>query len=93
MKIVWTPKAVFSLNEIFDYILIENPIQAIRVRDRFFEKTSLLETSPFLGTQYEVDTRKLPLGDFPYTIYYRVKKKQIEILQIRHEKRNQPSLP
>ena len=90
MKISWTPKAVISLNEIFDYILADSPEMAIKVQNRIIEKTNLLEDTPFLGAQYEMNVRKLPVGNFPYSIYYRIKDSQIEILQVRHEMRSPP---
>ena len=90
MKISWTPKAIISLNEIFDYILADNPDMAVKVQERIIETINLLKDTPFLGTQYEMNIRKLPVGNLPYSIYYRIKDNQIEILQIRHEMRNPP---
>ena len=90
MKIVWTLRAKKSLKEVLEYPLDYDIGTANRIYERISEKANLLADVPFLGAQYEMDVRRLPLGDLPYSIYYRVKCQEIQILRVRHDMRLLP---
>lgn len=91
MKITWSYRGRHSLKEIVEYLVQEDIEVARKVRDRIVEKADLLKDSPYIGLPYEMNTRRLSLGDYPYTIYYRLKDQEIQILQVRHAKRLPPS--
>lgn len=91
MKITWSYRGWNSLKEIIEYLVQEDIDAARRVRDRIIEKADLLKENPYLGLPYEMNTRRLPLGDYPYAIYYRITQQEIQILQVRHAKRLPPS--
>lgn len=87
MKIFWTPTAIASLKEIYDYIKQDSKISALKIQEAIKEKTISLSDFPELGTKHSNNTRKLHLAKYPYYIIYRVETDKIVILRIRHSKR------
>jgi plasmid stabilization system protein ParE len=63
------------------------PTQAEKMVKRFYKIVQVLETFPEIGTLCQNGMRKFPLGKFPYSIYYREKENEIEILGIWHTSR------
>lgn len=92
MQVVWTPTALQTLEKIYHYIYKENPAAAEKLHLRIRTKTLLLGEYPQLGAVCDKlrGVRRLPLGDYPYLIYYQVKPDRIEILRIRHAMRLPP---
>jgi plasmid stabilization system protein ParE len=87
MKIVWSPLAIDRASEIAEYIAQDKPSAAEKWIDTVFSKVDRLRSSP------EIDRivpeirneqfRELIYGN--YRIIYRIEKRQISILTIRHE--------
>ena len=48
----------------------------------------LLEQYPGLGTPTNADRRSYPIGDFPYSIIYKIDQEGIRILVVRHQNRD-----
>ncbi len=92
MKIIWSPIAVDRASEIADYIAMDKRSAAGKWIDTVFSKVEQLGSSPEIGrvvpeinnTQF----RKIIYGN--YRIIYRIEKKQISILTIRHGKQILP---
>ena len=92
MKIIWSPLSVERASEIADYIAQDKPSAAEKWIDTVFSKVEQLKSSPEIGrivpeinnTQF----RELIYGN--YRIIYRIEKKQISILTIRHGKQILP---
>ncbi len=60
MKVIWSPRSRRNLNEIFDYILAENPAAAVKVINAIEARVSLLEAHPNLGRPGKIaETREL----------------------------------
>lgn len=92
MKIKWFAGAVNDLLEIREYIADDNPTAAQNVAFKIKESVSLLKKHPAIGRAGRVDgTRELVIPDFPYTIPYRVRNGEIEILRVFHNARKWPS--
>jgi len=49
-KILYLPIAEDDLNSIIDYILIDNPLNAINMLDKFETSISKLSSFPYLGS-------------------------------------------
>jgi addiction module RelE/StbE family toxin len=86
MKIVWTPLAIERASEIADYIAQDKPSAAENWINTVFSKVEKLKSAPEIGRLVpEIRNnqfRELIYGN--YRIIYRIEKKQISILTIRH---------
>ncbi len=92
MKIIWSPLAIDEASEIAEYIAMDKPSAADKWINTIFSKVRQLESSPKSGRVVpEVGNdqfRELSYGN--YRIIYRVEKKQVSILTIRHGKQILP---
>ena len=92
MKIIWSPLAVDRASEIADYIAQDKPSAAERWINEVFAKVEQLKSSPEIGRIVpeisDGQFRELIYGN--YRIIYRIEKKQISILTIRHGKQILP---
>lgn len=92
MKIIWSPLAIDRAAEIVDYISQDKPSAAEKWANTVFLKVEKLELSPEIGRIVpEIGNpqfRELVYGN--YRIIYRIEKKQISILTIRHGKQILP---
>ena len=92
MKIIWSPLAIDRSSEIVDYITQDKPSAAEKWISTVFSKVEQLKSSPEIGrivpelnnTQF----REIIYGN--YRIIYRIEKKQISVLTIRHGKQILP---
>jgi len=92
MRIIWSPLAVDRASEIADYIAQDKPTAAEKWVNTVFSKVEQLKSSPEIGRIVpEINSlqfRELIYGN--YRIIYRIEKKQISILTIRHGKQILP---
>jgi toxin ParE1/3/4 len=92
MKIIWSPLAVDGASEIAEYIARDKPSAADKWINTVFSKVKQLESSPEIGRIVpEIGNnqfREMIYGN--YRIIYRVEKKQISILTVRHGKQILP---
>ena len=95
-EIAWTGDARTSFSEVIDYLLMESPSAAERMRLEILETIADLERFPHIGPVYEPDKQKRvrEVICVPYRIFYRILSRQskIVILLIRHASRDEPSL-
>jgi len=92
MKIAWSPLAVDRVSEIAGYIAQDKPSAAEKWINTVFSKVEQLKSSPEIGRivpEIRNDQfRELIYGN--YRIIYRIEKKQISVLTIRHGKQILP---
>jgi len=92
MKIIWSPLAIDRATEIADYIAQDKPSAAVKWIDTIFSKVEQLTSSPeMVRIVPEIENnqfREIIYGN--YRIIYRIEKKQISILTIRHGKQILP---
>ncbi|WP_446010686.1 type II toxin-antitoxin system RelE/ParE family toxin [Candidatus Electrothrix sp.] len=92
MKIIWSPLAIDRAAEIAQYIFSDNPTAAQNWIGTVFAEVELLKSSPKIGRIVpeitQEDFREIILGN--YRIIYRIEKKSISILTIRHGKQILP---
>jgi len=92
MKIIWSPLAIDRASEIAEYIAQDKPSAAEKWINTVFSKVEELKSSPEIGRvvpEIRNDQfRELIFGN--YRIIYRIEKKQISILTIRHGKQILP---
>lgn len=86
MKIIWSPLAIDRASEITEYIARDKPSAAEKWVNTIFSKVEQLRSSPEIGRIVpeirNEQFRELIYGN--YRIIYRIEKKQISILTIRH---------
>ena len=86
MKIIWSPLAIERASEIAGYIAQDKPSAAENWINTVFSKVEKLKSAPEIGrTVPEIRNnsfRELIYGN--YRIIYRIEKKQLSILTIRH---------
>jgi toxin ParE1/3/4 len=86
VKITWSPLAIDRVSEIAEYIARDKPSAAEKWIDKIFSKVEQLKSSPEIGRIVpeirNEQFRELIYGN--YRIIYRIEKKQISILTIRH---------
>ena len=92
MKIIWSPLAIDRASEIAEYIAQDKPSAAEKWISAVFSKVEQLKSSHKVGRivpEIRNDQfRELIYGN--YRIIYRIEKKQISILTIRHGKQILP---
>jgi len=93
VKIIWSPLSLQRIEEISDYIALDNISAANDWIDSIFGKIDLLKTNPEIGRIVpEIEKpfiRELIHGN--YRIIYTYNSKQIAILTIRHFKQILPT--
>ncbi len=92
MRIIWSPLAIDRSTEIAEYIVQDKPSAAEKWIDTVFSKVDQLKSTPEIGRivpeiKYK-QLREIIYGN--YRIIYRIEKKQISILTIRHGKQILP---
>lgn len=92
MTIVWSPLALDKVAEIAGYIARDKPSAAEKWVKTVFAKVEQLEISPELGRVVpeigNVQFRELIYSQ--YRIVYRIEKKRISILTVRHGRQELP---
>ena len=88
MKIIWTELAVKKLEDYTDYIAIDKPTTAFNWAQSIQDSVNKLIEFPQIGRKVpeikRTDIREIIEGN--YRIIYRVDKKYISILMIRHSR-------
>jgi plasmid stabilization system protein ParE len=92
VKIIWSPLAIDRASEIAEYIVWDKPSAAEKWINTIFSKVEHLRSSPEIGRIVpeirNEQFRELIYGN--YRIIYRIEKRQISILTIRHGKQILP---
>ena len=91
MNIRYTETALREIESIFAYVAEHNPIAAAQIVTRVTGLVSRLDEFPYLGHVVdEQDVRIVPLGRYPYLIFYRVAGDEVAIIHVRHAARLRP---
>ncbi len=92
MKISWSPLAVEGLENIYEYIAIDNYSEAQKMVDRIFKKVETLSKNPGRGRIVPEANREeiREVFESEYRIIYRIESKKVFILTIRNFKQLLP---
>ncbi|MEX1083940.1 MAG: type II toxin-antitoxin system RelE/ParE family toxin [Xanthobacteraceae bacterium] len=94
MKVRYTDTATDEIEEIFAYIAQHDRSAALRVVARVGQTVSLLADFPDIAQMTdEPGVRRMPVGRYPFLIFYTVEGNEIVILHVRHSAREQPGYP
>jgi toxin ParE1/3/4 len=73
MQIRWSPDAAADLQNIIDYIRVDNPAAGLRVGKTIYDRLGVLGAFPHSGRLGRVEgTRELALPPLPFIVVYRV---------------------
>jgi len=89
-EVIWTEPALWSLDEIGDYIAIDNPEAATKVIRKVFEKVDLLEGTPLMGN-IPNELKSTPyrrLSIKPVYVFYRVEGDRVIIIHVERAERD-----
>ena len=93
MKVRYTPRAIADIEDIHAYIADRNPQASVAVVARIKQAIEGLGDFPGMGRMTERgNVRVLPVGRYPYLIFYRigVAVDEIVIIHVRHGARRRP---
>ena len=91
MKVRFTATALAELDRIAEYIARDNPAAAATVVSRVEQLTGRLAEFPQMAYATDEDgVRVVPVGRFPYLIFYSVKDHEVIVLHVRHAARLRP---
>jgi len=92
MKIIWSPLAIDRASEIAEYIALDKPSATDKWINTVFSKVEQLESSPGISRGVpEIGNDQFRENIYGnYRIIYRIEKKQLSILTIRHGKQILP---
>jgi toxin ParE1/3/4 len=83
------PAAISDVDEIWFYIAQDNPAAAQRMIEQIADATARLEDFPASGSprpDVHPAARSIPVG--PYTVYYRIEEKTVDIVRVVHAARD-----
>lgn len=89
MKVVYTEDALRDLGAIADWLILHYPAVAPNVERRIRTVVAHIAQWPESSRRAagRPDVRVVPLGRYPYRIFYRVSGDTVEILHIHHTAR------
>jgi plasmid stabilization system protein ParE len=89
MRVVYTASAVRDLDDIADWLAVHYPTLAPSVEQRIRAVVARIGRWPESARRADkrVGVRVVPVGRFPYRIFYRVSNETVEILHIHHAAR------
>jgi plasmid stabilization system protein ParE len=89
MKTVYSPRAVSDLAAIADYLTERSLQGALVVERRIREVLDRLAEFPRMGRELtqRPGVRVMPLGRYPYLIFYTALENELLVLHIRHASR------
>lgn len=91
MRIRWLLRAVEDLEDIRDYIALDNPFAAQKEVEKILDSVSGLGENPGVGRIGRVSkTREFVIPKSPYIAVYRVMGDVVEILRVLHGARKWP---
>ena len=85
LPVRWTPRALNDLEDIRDYIAVDRPLAAERMKRRLVEVSDRLTHLPARGRAVGVSRELLVVR--PYVIRYRITVEAVVILGVRRSQR------
>jgi plasmid stabilization system protein ParE len=89
MKVVWTDEALRDLEEITAYVLVHFPSAAPALDQRIRAVLTWIGRWPESArlSAGRPGVRMVPLGRYPYRLFYRIGDNAVEVLHIHHAAR------
>jgi toxin ParE1/3/4 len=94
MKVRIAPRASREIDAVLDYLSNESPSAAVGFANRLDEVLVKIAHHPLSGrATHRPLTRMANTTPYPYLVFYRTLRHEIEIVAIRHGARNPKSMP
>ncbi len=91
MNVRYTLTALAEIDEILAYVRERNPAAAAAIGQQIERVVAWLTESPRMGYRIdETSLRMLPVGRYPYLIFYTVEDDEVVIRNVRHAARRRP---
>lgn len=91
LPVRYAPAALAEIDGIYDYIARDNPSAAAKVLSEIRDAILLLSAFPEKARKMRRRGMfALPLSRYPYIVFFRVSRDEIEILHVRHGARRHP---
>jgi toxin ParE1/3/4 len=91
MAVRWLKKALRNLEQVHQYIAVDDPEAAIQAVLRIQSAVQQLELFPMMGKVGRVEgTRELVIPGTSFIVIYRVQGKGVQILRILHGSKKYP---
>jgi len=90
MRVRYTRTALREVEEILRYLADRNPSAAAAVSARIEQVVAWLGEFPRIGYAIENDVRILPIGRYPFLIFYTLRSDEVIIRNVRHHARLRP---
>jgi toxin ParE1/3/4 len=87
MRIRYTPRALDDIADILNYLERQSPQGARNVARAMYKTVELIGQFPQSGRPVELGVRVLPVGPYPYLIYWSAEADDVWIVHIRHTAR------
>jgi plasmid stabilization system protein ParE len=86
VKLRYSPRARRDLAEIADYLTARSPKGALSVERSIRKTVDLVAAFPGAGRRFDQrpTVRVMPLGRYPYLVFYTLRDDEIVILHVRH---------
>ena len=88
-RLIWTEPALLDLDEIAEYIALDNPLAASRYVQKVFDRVMRLEVHPSSG-KHPPELPRAPYREVvvpPCRIFYRIEKSTVYILHVMRSER------
>lgn len=92
MRIVWTPEAQQDREDIWDFIVLDNPKAAIRMDELFSNAVSRLADFPLLGQSGKIPGTRELIPHESYRIVYEIQQETLWVLALIHTARHWPPI-
>jgi toxin ParE1/3/4 len=90
VKVVWTPEAQQDREQIWDFIVLDNPQAAIRMDELFSNAVAKLADFPQLGQPGKISGTRELIPHESYRIVYEIQQETVWILALIHTARQWP---
>ncbi len=91
MKVRYTENASAEISRIFEYIARENPSAADAIVRRLENVLAKLVLFPHMGRTCDIPgVFVVPLGRYPYAVYYTIEDDELIVLHVHHGARLPP---
>ncbi len=92
MKLVWLKLAQIDLEKIMEYYTKEaGSAVTNKLLKKIVTSARLIKENPFIGNKtYQDDLMEWHIPNIPFTLPYRLKNNQIQILRVFHQSQNKP---
>lgn len=90
MLVNWSDEAHTDLNEIVDFICLDNPLAAIDLSELLFETAEKIGNMPYMGKNGRVSGTREFVAHPKYILVYQVQLNEVLILRVLHTSRKYP---